>query len=314
MEPDRWLGVELRHLAALRAIAEAGSFGRAASRLGYTQSAVSQQIATLERAVGARLIDRPGGSRPVSLTEAGTLLLRHADAIVARLDAARADLEALAAGTAGSLRVGAYQSVGARVLPTLMRRFAERWPDVAVRLTESADDDVLLAGVERGDLDVAFAVLPLPDGPFEWVELMRDRYVLLVAAESSAAARTTPVTLRELAGVPLIGFRQCRTVVQVENVFRARGLDPKVVFRSDDNGTVQGLVAAGVGSALVPQLTVAENDPRTIALEVDPKLPPRVIALAWHRDRYRTPASRAFVDEGLAVCAGFAPGADRAVA
>src|SRR5215210_5465580 len=112
MEPDRWLGVELRHLAALQAIAAEGTFGRAAQRLGYTQSAVSQQIATLERLVGQRLVERPGGPRPVSLTEAGRLLLRHAAAIVARLEAARADLEALGAGAAGSLRVGTYQSVG----------------------------------------------------------------------------------------------------------------------------------------------------------------------------------------------------------
>ena len=86
MEPDRWLGVELRHLAALQAISDEGTFGRAARRLGYTQSAVSQQIATLERIVGERLVERPGGPRPVSLTEAGKLLLGHADAIVARLD------------------------------------------------------------------------------------------------------------------------------------------------------------------------------------------------------------------------------------
>ena len=79
MEPDRWLGVELRHLAALQAVAEEGSFGRAAIRLGYTQSAVSQQIATLERLVGERLVERPGGPRPISITEAGTVLLRHAD-------------------------------------------------------------------------------------------------------------------------------------------------------------------------------------------------------------------------------------------
>src|SRR5918996_4364908 len=119
MEPDRWLGVELRHLAALKAVAEERAFGRAARRLGYTQSAVSQQIATLERAVGERLLERPGGPRPVSLTEAGRLLLRHAEAIVARLDAARADLAALSAGEAGTLRVGTYQSIGQRIVPTL---------------------------------------------------------------------------------------------------------------------------------------------------------------------------------------------------
>src|ERR1700679_4127902 len=89
-ELDRWLGVELRHFAALDAVETEGSFGRAAVKLGYTQSAISQQIATLERIVGEQLIERPGGSRPVSLTEAGRLLLRHARAIVARLQAAQA--------------------------------------------------------------------------------------------------------------------------------------------------------------------------------------------------------------------------------
>src|SRR3954452_13819963 len=110
MEPDQWFGVEIRHLAALQAIAAERSFGRAARRLGYTQSAISQQIATLERIVGEQLIDRPGGPRPVALTEAGRLLLRHARAIVARLQAAQADLSALSAGEAGSLKVGVFQS------------------------------------------------------------------------------------------------------------------------------------------------------------------------------------------------------------
>ena len=95
MELDRWLGIELRHLAALKAVAEEGSFRGAAESLGYTQSAISQQIATLERLVGAKLIERPGGPRAVSLTEAGQLVLRHAEAITARLAAARADLESL---------------------------------------------------------------------------------------------------------------------------------------------------------------------------------------------------------------------------
>src|ERR671938_398518 len=167
MDNDRWLGVELRHLAALQAIAEEGSFGRAAQRLGYTQSAVSQQLATLERIVGERLVERPGGPRPVSLTEAGELLVRHAEAIVARLAAAQADIAALADGAAGVLRVGIYQSVGARVLPELMRRFSEAWPLVEIQLTESASDSDLLAAVERGELDLTFADLPLPEGPFE---------------------------------------------------------------------------------------------------------------------------------------------------
>src|SRR2546430_9523073 len=119
-EYDQWLGVELRHLAALEAVAEEGSFGRAARRLGYTQSAVSQQIAQLEKVVGAKLVERPGGPRAVSLTDAGRLLLRHADAIVARLAAAQADMAALQAGEAGPPRGGHPPSGGAPLPPRLV--------------------------------------------------------------------------------------------------------------------------------------------------------------------------------------------------
>src|SRR5260221_5471595 len=129
MEADSWLGLELRHFIALKTIAEEGTFGRAAERLGYTQSAISQQIAMLERIVGQRLIDRPGGPRPVSLTEAGELLLRHADAHSARLQGAQGELAALDAGESGPLRIGTYQSVGARVLPELLREFMAEWPN-----------------------------------------------------------------------------------------------------------------------------------------------------------------------------------------
>src|SRR3954468_23488977 len=119
--------VELRHFAALEAVGRARSFAAAARALGYTQSAISQQIARLEQAAGERLVERPGGPRPVSLTDAGRLLLRHADAIVAQLDAAQADMAALAEGAAGPLRVGIYQSVGARILPGLLRRLQQEF-------------------------------------------------------------------------------------------------------------------------------------------------------------------------------------------
>src|SRR5580765_3208579 len=144
MERNSFLGIELRHLAALEAVSRTRSFGGAARELGYTQSAISQQIAKLERSVGQRLVHRPGGPRPVDLTDAGRLLLRHADAIVARLDAAHADMEALAEGTAGTLRVGIYQSVGARILPGLLRRFKLDWPRVEVGVREETDAADLL--------------------------------------------------------------------------------------------------------------------------------------------------------------------------
>src|SRR6266487_6282043 len=216
MEPDRWLGVELRHFLALEAVAREGSFGKAAKALGYTQSAVSQQIAMLERLVGQQLVERPGGPKPVSLTEAGQLLLTHAESIAARVAAAQADLNALGNGEAGTLRVGVFQSVGQRILPELMRRYMEAWPKVEVALTESADDTELLGLVERGELDLTFADLPLVDGPFESVELLRDPYVLVVSAESELAKRAAPPSLREVGNLGLIGHKHCRSLVRLE--------------------------------------------------------------------------------------------------
>jgi len=312
MEPDRngtrpepthdaWLGVELRHLAALEAVAREGSFGRAAAALGYTQSAVSQQIAMLERIVGERLLERPGGPRAVTPTEAGRLLLRHAEAIVARLRAAEADMEALRHGQSGALRVGTFQSVGARVLPELLRRFVAERPQVGIELRESANDDELLGLVERGELDLTFAMLPFPEGPFDAQEVLSDPYVVVVPADHELA-HAGSASLLDLGDLPLIGNRACRSTRLAESELELRGVDLDVAFRSDDNGTVQGLVASGFGAALVPLLTVDAGDERVRVLAMEPEIPERRIALAWHRDRHRSPAARAFVNAAVEVC------------
>jgi DNA-binding transcriptional LysR family regulator len=300
MEPDRWLGIELRHLIALEAVSREGSFGRAATSLGYTQSAVSQQIAMLERIVGERLVERPGGPKPVSLTEAGRLLLGHAQAIVARLSAAQADLAALSEGAAGVLRVGIYQSIGARVLPELMRRFGESWPLVEIQLTELADDGELLRLVEHGELDLTFADMPLVEGPFDGVELLRDPYVLLLPPSSPLAKRSAPPTTHEIASLDLIGYRSCRSLDQIQGSFR----EPlHFVFRSDQNGTLQGLVAAGVGGAIMPRLAIEPHEDGVVEHDLTGRVPPRVISIIWHRDRYRSPAAKAFVETAREVCA-----------
>jgi DNA-binding transcriptional LysR family regulator len=305
MEPDSWLGLELRHLVALKAIAEHGTFGRAAQSLGYTQSAISQQIATLERIVGQKLIDRPGGPRQVSMTEAGVLLLRHADAIAARLRAAQADLVALDAGDVGPLRIGTYQSVGARVLPALLREFTQDWPKVDVTLRESADDHELALLIESGELDLSFVVLPLGPGPYETAELFRDPYVLVVPKGSPLAGRDRPPSLRELVEHPIISYRTCRTTQRVEDRLRQTGREPHIVFRSDDNGTVQGLVAAGVGIGVMPLLAVDHADESIEVVDLGDRVPPRLIGIAWHRDRRRTRAAEAFVELAQKQTAAF---------
>jgi len=297
---DRMHGLELRHLAALDAVAEERSFGRAARRLGYTQSAVSHQIATLERIVGHRLVERPGGPRAVSLTEAGELLLGHARSVVARLHAAQADLDALGAGTAGSLRIGVYQSAGARILPRVLRRFASEWPRVEVRATEE-DGGQLLALVERGDLDLTFTTLPLDGGPFAVAELLYDPYVLIVEADSLLASSPHEPSLDEVAELPLVAWRYGLDRA-VEAAFHAAGLDPDVVFRSGESATLQGLVGAGVGAAIVPRLTVDLNDPTIVARPLT-GIRPRCIGLAWHAERHRPAAARSFVEVARAICA-----------
>jgi DNA-binding transcriptional LysR family regulator len=306
MESDRWLGLDLRHLVALKAIADEGSFGKAAESLGYTQSAISQQIATLERIVGLRLIERPGGPRPISLTEAGRILLRHADAIQARMLAAKADMKALEAGDAGRLRIGTFQSVGTRVLPTLLRRFSETHPHVEIVLRESVDESELLNLVERGELDLTFWTLPMAAGPYEAVELLRDPYVLVVPAGSPLASLKRAPTLKEISLQPLIGFNRCSAMEQVEAQLAASGRTPNVVFRSDNNGTVQGLVGAGVGVSVSPLLTIEEDDPSVVLIDLQGRIPPRVIGLVWHRDRHMTPAAEAFVESAKSVCSDLA--------
>jgi len=293
MSSNDWLGVEMRHFAALEAVSRTGSFGRAARELGYTQSAVSQQIAQLERIVGQRLFDRPGGPRRVEPTEAGLLLLRHADAIVAQLDAARADMAALAEGEAGTLRVGIYQSVGARLLPALVRRFREQWPLVGVRVREESAAADLLRLLEHGELDLTFAELPVREGPFEWTELLQDPYVLVVSARSELASLDAAPSLREVAKLPLIGRR---STDEPDRFLAGRVPELNVVFRTDDNGTLGAVVAEGLGVAIEPRLVVDPRDRELKMLPFGSRIPPRTLVLAWHRDRYRSQAAQAFVE------------------
>ena len=293
-ETDRWLGLELRHIAALDAVARTGSFGRAAVKLGYTQSAVSQQIAGLERIIGERLVERPARARAATLTEAGETLLRHAEAITARLEAARADIAALRGGQAGSLRIGTYESVGARLLPAVMRHFLRDWPAVDIRLTEPPTDQELFVQLERGEVDLAFCSLPLPDGPYDALELMTDPYILLVPADDPFAGRDE-LAVEDLGDRPVVGCDA--TGVKLEEALRATGHRLEFAFRSDNNATLQGLVAAGFGVALIPLLAVAPGDEgRVKVVPLASAVPPRRLAVAWHRDRHRSPATRAFIE------------------
>lgn len=294
MGANGWLRLELRYLAALEAIAATGSFGGAADQLGYTQSAVSQQIAALERLVGQPLIDRPGGRRPVGLTEAGTLLLEHSEAVLARLRIAQAQLEALGQGDAGTLRVGTYQSVGIRVLPGVAARVAETHPDLRLEIHEASCDLELLDQVQHGDLDVAFCVLPAPEGPLTTEELLEDPYRLLVPADSPLL-EDGEVPLETLSSLPLIGYRGCRTEERVFSYLRGLGVDVNRVAFAGDNAIIQAMVAAGRGVALLTQLSIDESDPQTATLKLADWVPRRRVGLGWHPEQVSSPALEVFI-------------------
>jgi DNA-binding transcriptional LysR family regulator len=294
------MDLEVRHLQALVAVAEAGTFGKAAEALGFTQSAVSQQIAGLERALGTPVFDRPGGARAVRLTPAGEVMLEHARSLLAGMRGAVADVDALSSGMRGELRVGTIQSAGTQVLPGLLTRFAVERPEVDIVLHEAHNPQDLLDMVEAQELDVTFCDVADPAGPFTTRRVLEDPFVLLAPATPRWVDRGS-VSIEEIAQEPLIGSRSptCSALTMVS----FGDLRPNFVFRSDDNSTIQGCVAAGLGVSLAPLLTIDLDDPTTTIVRVDPPVPPRVLTLTWHAGRRPSALLEAFVEATVAVCA-----------
>jgi DNA-binding transcriptional LysR family regulator len=294
-----WHGVELRHLVALQAVARERSFSAAAARLGYTQSAVSGQISSLERAIGARLFERIRGSRPIQLTPEGEILLAHATAITARLDAAQDEIAALD-GTRSSLRIGTFQTVARTLVPEAFSRLAAEDPGADFELHESYDLEALLLAVERGRLDLAFTVLPTRDGPFETAEVYRDEHVL-VCSRAHPLARRVAVTSSELEALSLIAVENCRAQSATELAIAAAGRPLNIVRRLDDVASILAFVSAGLGVGFVPSLAVADLAPELVAIPIDARVPPRVIAIAWHAERQLPPRAARFVELAASV-------------
>jgi DNA-binding transcriptional LysR family regulator len=297
-----WSGLEMRHLLALVAVVEAGTFSAAAEQLGYTQSAVSQQVGTLERMVGAPLFERPGGRRPVRLTAAGEMLLTHARAVIARVSAAAADLRALASGEQGVLRVGTLPSVGTKVLPRLLGTFRAEWPGVQIVLRESRECADLIHAVETGDIDLTFIDIgPYDTGSLQVRRLLDDPMVLVAPAGAPEAARSV-VSIDDVADLPMIGTRNpgCRQII--DDAFRQAAVSPTYLFRSDDTPTIQGLIGSGMAYAVLPLLTVDENDPNVTVIPIRPEPPPRRLGIVWHPERRPSVALLPFVEAAAKTC------------
>jgi DNA-binding transcriptional LysR family regulator len=284
------------------AVVETGTFSRAAERLGYTQSAVSQQVGTLERMVGTPLFERPGGPRPVRLTAAGEVLLTHGRAVLARIGSAATDLRALASGEQGELRVGTLPSVGTKVLPRLLGTFRAEWPGIQIVLRESRDSADLIHAVETGDIDVTFIDIgPYETGPLEVRPLLDDPMVFLAPADAPEAGQRV-VSIADIAHLPMIGTRNpgCRQII--DDAFRRAPVSPTYVFRSDDNPTIQGLIGSGLAYAVLPLLTVDEDDPHVAVIPIRPEPPPRRLGIAWHPERRPPLALSPFVEAATEIC------------
>jgi DNA-binding transcriptional LysR family regulator len=278
-------------------VARHGSISGAARQLAYTQSAVSRQVATLETRLGARLFDRRAGG--VQLTEHGRCLLTHAESLLERLDVARRDLEALDRLEGGRLRIGAFPTANASLIPRTMAAFAAAWPNVSLSLAEGITLRQL-ALLESDDADLA-VVSAFPDQSldrkrFNLVPLLDDTMLVAVPLSHRLASRRRRVRLAELEGEPWIGGEPADNDDRVLGPARLT-TTPQTDFPVREWTAKLGLVAAGLGVTLVPTLA-AEAARADIALvPLQPSdVPSRRVYAATLRGVTPAPATEAFID------------------
>ena len=283
-------------MKVLREVASQGSFSGAAEALNFTQSAVSQHIAALERESGTQLVERR--SRGVRLTQAGRVLVDHADAILARLECAQDDLAAIAGLRGGKLRLICFQSAGATLVPRAVAAFHERHPHVELSMVE-AEPDEAGARLKSGEVDLALVYdhdstpgLLLPE--LELTHLIDDRYDMILPTGHALADRRR-LSLADFADEPWIASTRvcgCRQIT--ESVCRDAGFEPRVAFEADETLAAQALVAAGVGVTMLPRLALTTIHPGVVARPLR-GAPVRDISAARLEGAYRSPASEAML-------------------
>ncbi|HEX8207867.1 MAG TPA: LysR family transcriptional regulator [Solirubrobacteraceae bacterium] len=289
--------LDVKRLRVLREVAAKGSFSAAAESLAYTQSAVSQQIAVLEREAGTRLVDR--SARGVRLTDAGRALVRHADVILARLRDAEAELEAIAGLRGGRVRLVSFASAGATMVPRAIALFRERHPAVELTL-QPAEQEEAMEALRGGEADIAltidaeFCSIAAPD--VDLTHLLDDPMYAVLPRDHPLAAKPR-IKLEELReDAWLAGSeRGCPDTMILIRACNSAGFEPHIAFHSDDYLAIQGFVAAGVGVSLIPDLALlaVRDDVAIRALKSQP--PTRRIQAATLRDGYRSPAIEAML-------------------
>ncbi|MCX6400795.1 MAG: LysR family transcriptional regulator [Propionibacteriales bacterium] len=260
---------EIRHLQALDAVANEGTFARAAARLGYTQSTLSQQIAGLERAVGGTVFDRPGGPRPVRLTPLGRVVLNGARAVLDRSGALEQEVARFHDG-GGRVDIGTFQTVTNVLLPAVVHQLRAEQPNCDIRLVEDEDDLP-----EPGELDVLFFDSPGGDD-VDSTLVLQDQYVLVARRGDFPDG---PVRLRRLDGVPMVALPPICDQGRVEEQLTRAGVAPRFVFRTADNQAVVSVVRGGLGCAIMPLLAITQptSDDDLVLHPLQPGLVPRKI-------------------------------------
>jgi DNA-binding transcriptional LysR family regulator len=283
-------------LKVLKEVAYRGSFSGAADALSYTQSAISQQIATLEEEAGMALLERH--PRGVSLTAAGQTLVGHADGILARLEAADAALAAIAGLRGGRLRMASFPTAGATLMPLAIAAFRSSYPDVEMVLAEGEPEE-MLPRLRAGELDLAllfeFPGSPLPLEGTARVDLLEDPMYLALPRNHPLGAGDD-LTLGDLRGEAWV--QTSSESLCAKHVVRScheAGFEPKVSFESDDYQTVQGLVAAGVGVALIPELALSAVREDIIIRTLSPRPPLRRLIAAVPEGARLVPAASAML-------------------
>ncbi|WP_110589977.1 LysR family transcriptional regulator [Microbacterium suaedae] len=283
--------MELQQLRYAVAIVETGSFTRAAAACHVTQSALSHQVAALERELGARLFVR--GAREVRPTAAGDALLAQARVALAAVDRARDDVAAAEGVVRGTLRIGVIPTVVAIDVPATVRAFRERFPEVRVEVTVGASDE-MTARIGRGELDVALLGLHADVTPqgVESRELRRERLVTIVSRAHRFASRCR-LRIADLAGSVFVDFPASSPGrAQTDTAFAAADVPRDVAFEAWHAEHVLGIVGSDLAVAMVAP-GVAAHAPDVVAIPTA-GAPERVEYLAWHPSD-PSPAARAFV-------------------
>jgi DNA-binding transcriptional LysR family regulator len=297
--------LDVRRMRVLREVAVRGSFSAAAEALSFTQSAVSQQIAALEREAGTTLVQR--SARGVRLTEAGEAVVRHAEAIMARLAEAEAELEAIAGLKGGRLRMASFESAGSTLMPPAIAAFRGKHPAVELSLSLSEPEDCIPL-LRSGELDLAIvfesAGGSAGDG-VERVHLIEDPMYLALPPDHPLAHRRR-IRLADLAGEPWVaGSAGCECNRLIAHACALAGYQPRIAFETDDYSAMQGFVAAGVGVSLIAELGLTTVRDDIVVRDLGRDTPVRQIYAATLADGYRAPATQAMLEILSEVAAGY---------